>query len=180
MSLIQKRGASAAAPAAATISRIDEFRRRIKLDRHALDLAAEEQPELFLSVADEHVLAVSRRDQAKDELLRTDAKLGREVRAAMEKEGQKPTEGKIADQVLGKEEHLLAADKFSEANREVDEWGALRSALEHRKSMIRELATLYASGYYTAGAATGARGAVRDKDAAAGREALAGARQQRK
>lgn len=160
---------------------IDDYRNRIALDRHALDLAAEEQPELFLQIADEHVLATSRRDAAKDELLRTDARLGREARAEQEKAyvaktGSKPTEGSVADAVLGQQEHLEAADKVSRLNREVDEWGALRSAMEHRKSMIRELATLYAAGYYTAGTAEGAGRSVRDTRGTAARGALAAGR----
>lgn len=175
MSLIQKRTAGTADKQ----SDLDLFRGRIALDRHALDLAAEEQPELFLSVAEHHVLAQSRHDQARDGLLREDAKLGREARAQMEKEGTKPTEGKVADVVLGMKEHIDAADKVARLKIEVDEWGALRSALEHRKSMIRELATLYASGYYTAGTASGVHSKVRDADAEAGRKRLAEARARR-
>ena len=155
-------------------SGLEEFRARIKLDRHALDLAAEEQPELFLQVADEHVLATSRQDQARDELLRIDARLGREVREKLAADPKaKITEGAVADYVLKEQEHLDAADKLSTAKREVDEWGALRSALEHRKSMIRELALLYSAGYYTVGAAGGAGRSVRDTDAAVNRRLLA-------
>ena len=166
MALIQKRNGS-------EDTTMQQLRARIALDRHALDLAAEEQPQLFLDVAEEHVMAQSRFDAARDELLRTDARLGREVRAEMEASGNKPTEGKIADAVLGKEAHVAAAEATAKAKITVDEWGALRAALEHRKSMIRELATLYASGYYTAGASSGAKVAVRDKDAVANRERLA-------
>ena len=156
-----------------------QFRARVKLDRHALDLAAEEQPQLFMDVADAHVFAVSRHDAARDELLRVDAKLGRQTRADMEKEGTKPTEGKIADVVLGHAEHLTAADKMAKAKIEADEWSALRSALEHRKSMIRELATLYAAGYYTAGAAGGASRKVGEKNYQVSRERLTEARRSR-
>jgi hypothetical protein len=182
MTLIKARGAPETS--ARTLSEpkpltIDHYRAQIKIDRNALDLCAEEQPELFLKVAEAQVFAVSRRDAAKDELLRTDARLGREARAAMVEKGVKPTEGGVADVVLGEKEHLELAAKVAALNKEVDEWSALRSALEHRKSMIRELATLFASGYYTAGAASGARGAVRDANAAAGREALTKAREGR-
>lgn len=183
MSLIKGRGA---APATQKPDgsfqgdpKLAELRAKVKLDRHALDLAAEEQPQLYLDAADQRVLARSRADEAKDNLTRTDARLGREVRAQMEKEGAKPTEGRVADVVLGHQDHLDAAAKFAEARREADEWDALTSALEHRKSMIRELATLYASGYYTAGAAAGARGQVRDTQYAAGKEALAARRADR-
>lgn len=183
-----KRGA--AAPAAGNIvwakgshlnpsASLARYRAAVALDRHALDIAAEEQPQLYLEIAEERVHARSRHDAAKDNLTRTDARLGRETRAKMEKESIKPTEGRIADVVLGHEEHLAAADAAAKAKEEADEWDALVSAFEHRKSMIRELATLYASGYYTAGAADKARGQVRDTGAAAGREALHTARQAR-
>ena len=160
-------------------SQFDNYRQRVALDRNSLDIAAEEQPALYLEIAEQRAYANSRYDAARDDLLRTDAKLGREVRAEMEASGTKPTEGKIADVVLGKQEHLDAADKAAKAKQEADEWSALVSAFEHRKSMIRELATLYASGYYTAGSARASGGKVRDADAAAGRERLAQARQDR-
>lgn len=174
MALIKPRGAPAEkAVESGTERGLAHYRSMIKLDRHSLDLAAEEQPQLFLDVAEQQVQAISRRDQAKDELLRADAKLGRKVREEMVAKGGKPTEGAVADYVLKEEEHLTAADKVAKLNLEVDEWSALRSALEHRKSMIRELATLYAAGYYTAGIADGARSRTRDKDAGEAREALA-------
>lgn len=168
MSLIQKRAEKRAAPA--------DYRERVRIDRHTLDLAAEEQPQLFMEVADHHVMAQSQYDGARDELTRVDARLGREVREKMVAAGDKPTEGKVADYVLGEKEHLDAADKVAKLKVEVDEWGAIRSALEHRKSMIRELATLYVSGYYTAGAAKGAGNKVGERDYQRGREAMAEAR----
>lgn len=168
--LIKQRASGVASEKA--IPSLERYRLLVRLDRHSLDLAAEEQPQLYLDVAEQRVVARSRADAAKDELLRTDARLGREVRAKMEAEGTKPTEGKVADVVLGNQGHLAAAEKVAEARRESDEWDALVAAFEHRKSMIRELATLYASGYYTAGAAAGARSQVRDTAAVAAREAL--------
>lgn len=169
MSLLAKRPAT---------SPLVQFRERVKLDRNTLDIAAEEQPELYLEIAEQKAYASSRLDAARDELGRTDASLGREIRAELAKVS-KPTEGMIADQVLGRQQHLGAAAKVAKAKQEVDEWSALVSAFEHRKSMIRELATLYASGYYTAGSARSTSTKVRDADAAAGREALARARQER-
>lgn len=185
---IMKRAAAGTTPAAAAPAApampttapkaptLDAYRARIKIDRNSLDFAAEEQPQLFMEVADEHVYAQSRYDQARDELTRKDAELGRETRAAMVTAGQKPTEGSVADVVLGHKDHLALAAKVSAAKIEVDEWGALRSALEHRKSMIRELATLYSAGYFTTGSASGARGAVRDAQYKEGREAMAAQR----
>lgn len=180
MALIKARGAPASsAVEMPKYTLLEQFKERVKLDRHTLDLAAEEQPQLFLDVADQHVFAQSRHDAARNELLRVDARLGREVRADMVAKAQKPTEGSVADVVLGNEEHIKADNAMAAAKIEADEWGVLRSSLEHRKSMIRELALLYAAGYYTAGAARDSSNKNRDARAAEGREALAKSRAER-
>lgn len=165
-SLIKTRGVE-------QLSAIEHYRDKIKLDRHALDLAAEEQPGLFLEVAEQHVQAKSRYDQARDNLTRLDAKIAQRVRTAWnEAKDGKATEGKVADIVLTDPEHLTAADAMQKAKEEVDEWDALRSAFDHRLRMIRELTSLYAAGYYSASGSSSAKTGVRDANAAAGREAL--------
>lgn len=179
MALIKPRGSNKPVEQPAPVSQLAHYREKVKLDRHALDFAAEEQPELFLNVANEHVEAQSRHDELKDVLLQLDARLGREVRAEMEKGGAKATEGKVADSVLGNEERQQAAKNLAAAKVEVDRWSALRASLEHRKSMIRELATLYASGYFTAGASDTASRQVRDQKAEEGRRQLADKRKER-
>lgn len=174
MSLIKRRGD------AAEESLLDRYRAELRLDRNALESAAEDQPHLFLEVAEQHVQAASRCDAARDELTRTDARLGRAVRAEMEAKGMKPTEGRVADEVLGHQDHLDAAARLATARVEVDNWAALRVAFDHRLRMIRELVALYGAGYYTAGGAGAARSSTRDTHAAAGREALARARADRR
>ena len=182
--LVRKRCSDAAAVAPAPSSAgngsaLEHYRERLKLDRHALDFAAESQPELFLAVAEQHVLALSRLDAAKDELTRLDARLARDVRKRIEAEGGKTTEGRIADEVLTQQEHIDHATTMSAAKIEADNWSALRTAYDHRLRMIRELVSMYSAGYYTATGAAGARTEGRNAGAAAGREALAAARQAR-
>ena len=158
-------------------SALDIYREKIKLDRHALDLAAEEQPGLFLEVAEQHVQAKSRYDQTRDELTRLDARIAQRIRGGWnEAKDGKATEGKVADVVLTDPEHLAKAEAMQKAKQEVDEWEALRTAFDHRLRMIHELASLYASGYYSASGSASAKGVARDVGAAVGREALRRAR----
>lgn len=183
MSLIKTRGKpdtsgkaldEAAAHRGPSTTGIAFYRDKVKIDRHALDVAAEEHPQLFLEILEKHVQAVSRQAQAQDEMVRLDSGLARKVREELVAKGTKTTEGMIADFVLVDPEHVAASAKVAAAKIEVDEWAALKSAFEHRKSMIRELAQLYFAGYYST--TGGAKSKTRDADAAVNRERITEAR----
>jgi hypothetical protein len=148
------------------------FAARIKLDRNALDVAAEEQAQIFLEVAQQHVLACSRRDEAKDDIARIDASLARDFRAQCEEQKIRATEALISDHVLQHQSHISAAATLRLHRIEADQWGALREAFDQRMRMIKELVGLYASGYYSEGGTIGPRNAIRDAIAENARQKL--------
>ncbi len=157
-------------PQRITDPELERYRALIKLDRHALDTAAEEQAQLFLDVCDKHTLAVSVRDEAKETLARVDAQLASEVR--LRKTETKMTEGAIYDQVVQSQKHQEVTTDYEHKRRDADFWGNLRAAFEQRAKMIRELTGQYSAGYFTVQSGVHARRA----GAQEGREALHEAR----
>jgi len=153
---------------------LGRYRDKIKLDRHALDTAAEEQAQVFLDVCDHHTRAVSIRDEAKESLARTDAELASEIR--QRKSETKMTEGAIYDQVVQHKKHQDATSGYERKRRDADYWGNLRSAFDQRAKMIRELTGQYSAGYFTVQSAVSAR---RGAGADQGRVALHNARSNR-
>jgi len=153
-----------------------EFRQRILIEKNKLDSAAEEQARIFLEVCERHVHAVSVRDAAKDELGRSDAINARTERARLIAAGEKSTEAIINDFVLLHPEHERMVATISAATAAADRWYALRTAFDHRMRMIRELVSLYASGYWTNSGAVGQNGIAREALAERARDNMATAR----
>lgn len=158
--------------AAAPVSEYEQFAARIRLDRNALDIAAEEQSMLFFEIANRHVIAISRRDAVKDDLAQIDAELARDFRAQCERDKVRATEALVSDHILLHNRHITAAATLRLHRIEADQWGALREAFDQRMRMIKELVGLYASGYYSEGGAIGPRNAIRDAIAENARQKL--------
>lgn len=135
---------------------------KIKLDKQRLDLATEEQAEVFLEIGERHAQAVSVRDLAKDTVTRVDAELARDKRIAAAKAGEKITEKITDDYVCLHEKHAAAVAAYADARRAEMKWSALRDAFDQRMRMIRELVGLYAAGYWTNSGTAGARGQVQE------------------
>lgn len=143
---------------------LERYRALIKLDRHALDSAAEEQAQLFLDICDHHTRALSLRDEAKESLARTDAEVASGIRRQAK---AKLTEGAIYDQVVQSLQHIKATTEYERKRRDTDFWGNLRSAFDQRAKMIRELTGQYSAGYFTVQSSVQARrsGAQTGRDA---------------
>lgn len=164
MALIKPRGT--ATPEA----ELTRYRELIKLDRHALDTAAEEQAQIFLDVCDKHTLAMSVRDEAEETLTRTDATVSSDIRIRSAE--NKLTEAAIKEKVIQNKDHAKAWSDYEYKRRIANSWGNLRVSFEQRAKMIRELTGQYSAGYFTVQSGVGARRAA----APAGREALHNAR----
>ena len=146
------------------------YRELIKLDRHALDTAAEEQAQLFLDVCDKHTQAISLRDEAKEALEHTDAEISSKIR--LEALDKKPTESAIKEQVIQSTRHAAANVDYEYKKRTADFWGNLRAAFDQRAKMIRELTGQYSAGYFTVQSSVQAR----KNGVHTGREAMHAAR----
>lgn len=168
-SLIRPRGIPAPQPPAAE-AELARYRELIKLDRHALDTAAEEQAQLFLDACDKQTQAMSLRDEAKENLTRIDAETASAIR--QRKTDTKLTEGAIYDQVVQSPKHAAATADYELKRRTADYWGNLRAAFDQRAKMIRELTGQYSAGYFTVQSGVSARRI----GASEGREALHAAR----
>jgi len=129
--------------------KIDELRKHLKIDKNNLDEVIQLQPELYYIVAQKHVLAVSERDLAYDEIKIVDAKLQKEVREQAEAEGRKMTEKAVEIEVLSNKLHTDAIDMHLRTKYTADELGALRESFQQKSYMLRELVELYVSGYFS-------------------------------
>lgn len=157
-------------------ARYEELRAKVRINRDKLDEEVEQQAALFIDICEEHVMASSRRDGARDELARTDAEIAREARRRAETAGTKMTEAMCNDAVMLDPRHVKGATEHQRLRREADNWDALREAFGQRVRMLHELVALYSAGYFTTGSAQGSRSNVNDALAQTARAKMAEAR----
>jgi hypothetical protein len=120
----------------------------LRIDKHALDAALMQQPQLYLEVSELVATAIARRDYLKEELTQIDAKLSRSHRHKIEKETGKATEAQVAHAVAVDPQHWEAFEKHNEAKKTADLAGGLKDAFHQRRYMLQELCGLFVASYF--------------------------------
>jgi|PlaIllAssembly_1097288.scaffolds.fasta_scaffold03219_2 hypothetical protein len=128
-----------------TIEYLKEF---LIIDKNHLDEAIEVQAEIFYHVADGTAQAVSERDQIKYELdtLLSDTYLA--IRLEATEEGRKITEALLENEVAQDKDVQKLKEKYLEVKANAEKWLALKESFTQRGYMLREMASLYVSGYF--------------------------------
>lgn len=122
---------------------------KLKIDQHALDIALREHPDLFYKVASELALAISNRDEAKQDVDDIEATVDMELRRAASVSEDKVTEKAIESNKWADKRVVSANDKFLEARFEAAKWAALKEAYESRSYALSKLVDLYVVGYFS-------------------------------
>jgi len=155
-----------------TEEQLNGFERKLTLDKNGLDIAAEEQPDLFYRVSLSHAEAMDSSESAKNELNAADARAALNIRRDLEIQGVKVTEGLVADRVVNSEEHKKAQSDFQKMQFQARRLGSIKEAFDQRAKMLRVLADLYMSNYFTTGAVQSTTPVLAAVDAKAGRDAM--------
>ena len=122
---------------------------KLKIDEHALDIALREHPDLFYQVATELALAISNRDEAKQDLDEVEAEVDIELRNAAAISGEKTTETQIQSNKKISKKVKSANDKFLAERLNAAKWTALKEAYESRSYALSKLVDLHLANYYS-------------------------------
>ena len=141
------RSRTTAQGSSSALAELDFYKKKIVIDRHALDICAEEQSQHFLDICDKHTEAISLRDAAKEDLAVIDAELASKQRKSSAE--KRMSEGAIYDLVVQDPKHKAAWQRYEDRKHIADRWGNLRFSFEQRAKMIRELTSQFSSGYFT-------------------------------
>lgn len=127
-----------------------DYENDLLLDQHSLDYEWLRQASLFQKYSMVYADAAAIKDEAKEELLRTDAEIDLEVRSDWYQFGfeTKPTEPAIKAVILLDDRHKKAARSFNEASRQANILQGTKTALEHKKAALERLSALYLAGYW--------------------------------
>ena len=91
-----------------------KLEKKLQIDQHALDTALREHPDLFYQVASELALAISNRDEAKQDLDQIEAQVDAELRRAAAVSEDKVTEKAIESNKNTDRRVIAANDRFLE------------------------------------------------------------------
>jgi hypothetical protein len=129
---------------------LKQLEAKLRIDEHALDIALREHPDLFYKVATELALAISNRDEAKQDLEEIEAQVDMELRKAAAVSDTKTTEKEIESNKKVDKKVKAANDKFLEERFNAAKWTALKEAYEARSYALSKLVDLFLANYYSA------------------------------
>jgi hypothetical protein len=121
---------------------------RLEINKDNLDRELVWQAELFHKAAHAYALAVSRRDELKEEIRLLSADLALLLRRKLEAKG-KVTEGLVQNHLEAAPDYQALRKQLAEASRETEILAALKEAYSQRSWMLRELCSMYIAGYFS-------------------------------
>jgi len=126
---------------------VSDLEARLLIDKHALDDECLDQPNRYYRVSEALTLAISQRDQAKQELTEVEARIDAEIREGHDTE----TDGRLTEKMVESQKSL---------HREV-----LKAKAAHgkRRYMLQGLIDLHLGGYF--GSSDSVPRSVRDRNA---------------
>lgn len=139
-----------------TRERLSSLRQRLAIDQYNLEDECVGQPSLYAEVGDLATEARSIAKKAKDSLDFTRADLSFKIRKEPGKYGvEKVTEASIESAVIIQKEYQQAATAVIETQKVADAFGVLQESVGQRKSMLKDLVSLYIYNYYMSKAEMG-------------------------
>ena len=132
-----------------TVDLLKDLKAKLRIDEHALEVAWRDQPDLFYQVANEHALALSIRDESKQDLEELEAEVDMELRRDAATSGEKTTETQIQSNKKTDKRVRAANDSFLEKRYIAEQWKVLRDAYEQRSFALSRLVELYIANYYS-------------------------------
>ncbi len=127
------------------------FRERLTIDQFKLEIECINQPALYAEVGEAASEARTEAKRMKDRLEFVKAELSVKIRKDPETHGivGKPTEAAIESAIVLQNEYREAINALSKANHIADSLSILQASVEQRKSMIRDLVSLFIHSYYS-------------------------------
>jgi len=124
-----------------------EYKKALQIDKFDLDTALEQQVVIYQDVCEELSVAVSKRDLLEYDKSQLYAEIELRIRDNYEQQGAKITEAKIKALIAVDELYILSVEAVLGAKMDVAEWQNLEAAYKQRAHVLRDLVSLFVSGY---------------------------------
>lgn len=129
---------------------IDDYRRKLRVNKHTLDDELEEQPDIMDRISRKVVELTTKANEAKDEVARTEGRLAEDVKEADPKLSLPATEAKVRRAP----ERIRDWQQYQQARALLEEWQGLLEAWKNKGYSIKTLSDLYAANYFSVNSTT--------------------------
>ena len=127
---------------------LEEAESLITINRTNLEVELEQQPDIYMRVADVSVEKISIRDFLKEEKDRVWAE--QFLKAKLNYSEGKPPSDKVAETIAdASSEFKEVTKKFLEAKKEAEIWWSKRESFQSRTDCLKELSRIKSSGLYS-------------------------------
>ena len=127
---------------------ITDYKKMLVIDRFKLEDELIKQPSLFFDIAVKCSNALSERDALKEEKDRVWAKEYLKNKGTVGPDGKYPTDATAKALTDASDEYEKAITSFFESKERADILYSLKEAFQERATMLRELCSLWTTGYY--------------------------------
>ena len=128
---------------------IESLESGLRIDEHALEDALTAHSDFFYKVSDQMTLALSRRDEAKQQLEEVEADVDLELRKDAAKLEERTTEKEIESNRKIDRRVKAANAQYLKLKHEAARWATLKEAFEQRSYALSKLVDLYVANYYS-------------------------------
>lgn len=128
---------------------IEELEQGLNINRNALEVAAEQQPDLFYRVSKALEMSISERDAAEQDIKNKEARVDQEIRKKYANSEVKTTEAQIKAEVRLHKTVQAAEEEYLRLREECGLLAALKDAYKQRGYAINNLVELYLGNYYS-------------------------------
>ena len=128
---------------------IEDLEQGLKIDEHALEHELKEHADTFYKVSSQLVMAISRRDEAKQAMEECEAKVDMELRKDAALSEERVTDTAIAKQLKSDSRVKAANSNFLKLKNEAARWETLKESFQQRSYALSKLVDLYIANYYS-------------------------------
>lgn len=155
---------------------IADLEASLRINEHALEEAAAQQPSLFYFVSRELVRAISQRDAAKQTLQEIEAVVDAKIRSDAETAGEKITEKEVDSHKTLNKEVRNARKELLRLTTQASQWAALKESFQQRSYALTHMVELFIHNFYGSDPVARAENKAKTLLADKAKQALANAR----
>lgn len=146
------------------MSKLEQYKEKLRFDRDALDDCLSEQPFVFQEVSERCARMISKRDAQKDEYKRIRADLFVQIKSSSEG-SKRITDSEATAQIDMHPKYLEAHRRYIELCEQAAKWESLKDAFVQRSHAIRDMVRLTATDSYASDRIVGAEEENRQRKA---------------
>jgi hypothetical protein len=155
---------------------LEQFQSALKIDKHNLDEALLQQPDIFYRVSEGFAYAISLRDRAKSKLAEVSAEQSLVERRKAKQDDEKITEDGLKARIALNDKVQDAQQDYHASALVADRWQGMKESWQQRSYVLKDMVGLYSAGYYSDKVSDTTKRGVADARYEDNRKALADAR----